>query len=213
MVEESGIGVQAGIAAGMMVPGYVGTESAEKLEQEGAIVFDSMAQLPMLLEKIVQNNEPDITIEPALLEDAGTILELQKLAYMQEAIFYNSYNIPPLTQTLEETIQEFKAQTVLKATLNGRIVGSARGYLEDGTCYVGKIMVNPDFQNRGLGSRLLYAVEQLFPEAQRYELFTGYKSQKNLHLYKKYGYKIFKTVPINDKVSLSFMEKAGPGAI
>ena len=156
--------------------------------------------------------EPEIIIEPALLEDAEIILKLQKLAYMEEAIAYNSYDIPPLTQTLEETLEEFEAQTILKATCNGEIIGSARGYLEDGTCYVGKMMVEPGFQNRGIGGRLLRAIEEHFPEASRFELFTGYKSQRNLHLYKKHGYRIFKTVPINDTVNLSFLEKAGPNA-
>ncbi len=157
--------------------------------------------------------EPEIIIEPALPEDAETILNLQKLAYTEEAIFYNDFNIPPLTQTLEETIEEFKAQTVLKATLYGRIIGSVRGYVEDGTCYVGKMMVDPVFQNRGLGTRLLLAIEQQFPQARRFELFTGFKSERNLHLYKKHGYKIFKTVPVSDNVSLSFLEKSGPGLI
>ena len=156
--------------------------------------------------------EPEIIIEPATLEDAETILEIQKQAYMEEAIFYDDFDIPPLTQTLEETIDEFKTQLILKATLNGEIIGSARGYLEAGTCYVGKMMVNPDLQNRGIGTQLLHAIEQQFPEAQRYELFTGYKSKRNLHLYQKHGYKIFKAVPINDNVSLSFLEKPGPGA-
>ena len=158
----------------------------------------------------MQKNETQIVIKPATLADAEIILKIQKHAYMEEAVFYNYFDIPPLTQTLEETIEEFKAQTVLKATLNGKIIGSVRGYMEDGTCYVGKMMVDPDYQNRGIGTQLLYAIEQLFPEAHRFELFTGYKSQRNLHLYQKQGYTVFKTVPVSDDVSLSFLEKAGP---
>ena len=41
-------------------------------------------------------------VQRALVEDAETILQLQKRAYSSEAAIYNDYNIPPLMQTLDE---------------------------------------------------------------------------------------------------------------
>jgi hypothetical protein len=63
-------------------------------------------------------------IEPAPLEDAQEILALQKLAYLSEAEIHDDYTIPPLHQNLEETEAEFKDQCVLKATVDGRLIGS-----------------------------------------------------------------------------------------
>ena len=49
VVEDTPIGVRAGLAAGMKVFGYAKLTPAHKLEQEGAIIFRDMQQLPNLL--------------------------------------------------------------------------------------------------------------------------------------------------------------------
>ncbi len=148
-------------------------------------------------------------IEQAQLTDAPQILALQKLAYLSEAEIWNDYTIPPLTQTLEEIEQEFRTQTVLKVNLDGRIIGSVRAYLQEGTCYIGRLIVHPDFQNQGVGAKLLRAIEEHFAQAKRYELFTGEKSERNLYFYQKWGYRIFRKEKLTDKVPLVFLEKQG----
>jgi hypothetical protein len=52
------------------------------------------------------------------------------------------------------------------------------------------------------------AIEDSFGAAQRYELFTGERSERNLHLYQKLGYKPFRSERLNEKVILVFLEKA-----
>ena len=148
-----------------------------------------------------------IVIEKASNEDAAQILALQKLAYRSEAEIIDDFSIPPLHQTLDETLTEFQEQTVLKVQLGERVIGSVRAYQEGETCYIGKLIVHPDFQNRGIGSRLLRAAEELFPNAERYELFTGEKSARNLYLYRKYGYRVFRSKRISDKLTLLYLEK------
>ena len=49
IVEDSSLGVQAGIAAGLTVFGYAELSSPNALAHEGAIVFDDMQDLPALL--------------------------------------------------------------------------------------------------------------------------------------------------------------------
>lgn len=51
VVEDTAIGVRAGIAAGMTVFGYAKLTPAHKLENEGAITFDDMRRLPSLLKE------------------------------------------------------------------------------------------------------------------------------------------------------------------
>jgi GNAT superfamily N-acetyltransferase len=148
-----------------------------------------------------------LAIEQANVEDAQEILDLQKLAYQSEAAIYNDYTIPPLTQTLEGIETDFGKQVFLKATIEGRIIGSVRGILNGGTCFIGRLIVHPDFQNRGIGARLLNKIEQTFSQAQRFELFTGDKSERNLYLYQKQGYKPFKTEMITEDLGIVFLEK------
>jgi len=151
----------------------------------------------------------DMRIEAAEMRDAAEILALQKTAFQSEAALWDDYTIPPLTQTLEELREDFQRQVFLRAVVRGQIIGSVRGYVQDGTCYVGRLIVHPDHQNRGIGARLMHAIEGLFDGVARYEIFTGEKSQRNIHLYQRLGYSIFRTRRLTDKVTLVYMEKQG----
>jgi ribosomal protein S18 acetylase RimI-like enzyme len=152
-------------------------------------------------------NMYDIIIKKASIKNAEEILDLQKLAYVSEAEIINDFTIPPLHQTLEKIQSEFKHQIFLKVELDDRIIGSVRTYLKRGTCHIGKLIVHPNSQNMSIGKKLLHAAEKQFPYAERYELFTGHKSKRNLHIYEKNGYRIFKNKRISKKLSLVFLEK------
>ncbi|WP_163103175.1 GNAT family N-acetyltransferase [Peribacillus alkalitolerans] len=146
----------------------------------------------------------------ATVEDATAILSIQKLAYVSEAEIYGNYEIEPLMQTVSDVEKAFDTHLILKYLLNDILVGSVRAYEKDGTCYIGKLMVHPDFQNRGIAKELMKEIESLFEDA-RFELFTGSESKKNISFYEKIGYKGYKTEKLarEDTVFL-FMEKTAP---
>ncbi|MGB9978961.1 GNAT family N-acetyltransferase [Methanobacterium sp.] len=147
-------------------------------------------------------------IKKAEFSDMEEILLLQKLAYKSEAELYNDFNIPPLVQTLEEVEEEFENHVFLKVIANRKIIGSIRALLIDPkTCYIGKLIVHPDFQNQGIGTKLMKEIENIFKECERFELITGHKSQKNLRLYKKLGYKKFKTEKLTENLNLVYLKK------
>ena len=146
-------------------------------------------------------------IERATVLDAEGILALQKRAFRQEAELYGDYDIEPLTVTLEETRQEFKEALVLKITGNGKIIGSVRANMNNGVCFVRKLIVDPEFQNRGYGAELMKAIQGECRGCSRFELFTGYKSKNNIHLYEKLGFVITETKMLNDKVGMVHMVK------
>ena len=143
-----------------------------------------------------------IEILKAKLEDLETILRLQYAAYQSEALIHNDFTIQPLTQTLDETIAEYNKSVVLKAVQNGEIIGSVRAHAEGNTAHIGKLMVHPGRQGKGLGRRLLAAIEREFPD-KRYELFTSGKSGRNLHLYETSGYVRFREE--TDKAGIKFV--------
>ncbi len=146
-------------------------------------------------------------IERAIISDADEILSLQKLAFISEAEIYNDYNIPPLLQTKDEITDDFNKQIIIKSMVAGKIVGSVRAYSINATCYIGRLIVHPEYQNKGIGTKLMSMIENTFSSCRRYELFTGHKSEKNISLYQKLGYKIFDTKKVNDKLSMVLMEK------
>jgi GNAT superfamily N-acetyltransferase len=147
-----------------------------------------------------------LKFESAQLQDAKEILELQKLAYMSEAAIYDDYSIPPLKQTLEEIRNQFKDHTFLKATFRGEIVGSVRARNCADGCYIRRLIVHPDFQNQGIGTRLMGEIETV-ETVPRYEIFTGFRSERNLHLYSKLGYQEFRRERVNERLTLVFLEK------
>lgn len=146
-------------------------------------------------------------VKKAEKEDLRAILDLQYLAYQSEAKLYHDPDIPPLKQTLSEVEGEFQRGIILKA-LDHRIIGSVRGYRENGTAYIGKLMVHPEYQGQGIGSRLLSEIEKEFPHL-RYELFTGSRSGKNIRLYERLGYRIFREEKISDDLTFVYLEKTG----
>jgi len=147
-------------------------------------------------------------INKAKVSDAKEILSLQKRAYQSEAELYNDFSIPPLVQTLEEVKEEFKNQVFLKVVENSKLIGSVRALqINRDTCYIGRLIVHPDFQNHGIGTKLMKEIEDIFKECPRFELITGHKSYKNIRLYEKCGYNIFKTEKLTENLNLIYLEK------
>ena len=147
-----------------------------------------------------------IGIYKAGLEDLQEILQLQYLSYQSEAALFGSRDIPPLKQTLDEVIAEYKNGIVLKMTDDDVIVGSIRAKERNGTVYIGKLMVHPDYRRNGYGTKLLTKIEKYFPD-KRYELFTSTRSTDNIRLYQNLGYKMFDRKAITDELQFVYMEK------
>jgi len=146
-------------------------------------------------------------LQRATIEDAAEILALQKLAFQCQAELYDDFDMPPMVQTLDGMREDLREKLVLKAVIDGEIVGSVRAHAVDGTCHVGRLIVHPHCQNRGLGTQLMEALETAFDQVARFELFTGHKSVRPLHLYRKLGYRIFKRKELRPDYVLVYMEK------
>ena len=146
-------------------------------------------------------------IKKAQKEDLEEILKLQYLAYQSEAKLFGNMDIPPLKQAIEKVYDEFQKGTILKAVDDrGGIIGSVRAYQENGTVYIGKLMVYPKMQKKGIGTKLLLEIENEYPN-QRYELFTSTRSEKNIALYQKLGYEIFDEEQVTEELRFVYMEK------
>ncbi|RRS01345.1 GNAT family N-acetyltransferase [Glycomyces terrestris] len=132
----------------------------------------------------------DPRLSPAGPADAGEILTLSRGAYVSEAQLYGDPFLPPLTETLAEVARAIEDEHVLKAVADRRIVATGRARQDGRTLHLGRIAVAPDMQGRGLGSRIIAALEALAaPGTEAFALFTGAKSEPNLRLYQRLGYR------------------------
>ena len=139
--------------------------------------------------------------------DAPGILGLQKTAGQCEAEIYNDDNLPALQQTLEELQNDFDRATYIKAVMNDKIIGSVRGQARDDTAYVSGAVVHPYYQRQEIGRRLMAEIEKAFPNAKRFEVKTGHKSERNLFQFRAQGYQEFKTEPFTPAITWVYLQK------
>ena len=131
-------------------------------------------------------------VVPATRADAGELLTLQRACWMQEAAMNESVaGIPALQESLTDVQEWIGAWTSYVVRVGGRLVGAVRGRLAGDAWDIGRIMVAPDLQGRGLGRVLLDHIQQVAPPAATsYVLHTGYRSEGNLRMYKKAGFRL-----------------------
>lgn len=130
-----------------------------------------------------------LAIERCTRDDLAAVLSLQKLCYRENAECYGDWAIAPLTQTVEHLAAEFDTGIVLKAVAGGTLAGSVRARMVGDVCEIGRLIVHPDMRDRGIGTLLLRAIERENEGARWFELFTGHRDSKNLHVYAREGYR------------------------
>ena len=139
-------------------------------------------------------------IVPATRADAAELLTLQRACWVQEAIANDDVaGIPALHESLDDVVAWLGTWTTYVVRVpsdGGRLVGAVRGRLEGDAWDIGRIMVAPDLQGRGLGRLLLEHVQQVAPPAATsYVLFTGARSTDNIRMYKKAGFRLRPDLP------------------
>ncbi|MDX6249389.1 MAG: tRNA (guanine37-N1)-methyltransferase [Kribbellaceae bacterium] len=149
-----------------------------------------------------------VKVLPTTEADAGELLTLQRAAYLSEAQAHDDFSIPPLQEQLEGVVERIAQGLVWKAVAGTRIVGSVHLAVEGSLGRINRLMVAPDWQGRGVGSKLLRVAEQTAPaEVTSYELFTGAESERNLQLYRNAGYREIRREPQTAKVELVLLAK------
>ena len=135
----------------------------------------------------------DLEIRLATRADAGELFTLTRACWLQELWANPGVVIPALEESFEDAVAGPRGVDDYVAVAGGRIVGATRGRLAgDGTVWdVGRVMVAPDLQGRGLGRSPARAGRGAAPdEVTSYELWTGALSVDNIRMYKKAGYRL-----------------------
>jgi predicted N-acetyltransferase YhbS len=159
-----------------------------------------------------------LTIESASLEDAPTMLDIQRRAFAEEGRRVGSLEdgqqIPPLAESLESIIEHIQTQTALVARDDERIVGAVRGIVTDQACVIRALVVDIGYQGRGVGSSLLQALERKLAQVSRFDLTTNMLMENNVTFYERHGYRLAEVTHHSQKrIPLAQMTKRVAPAI
>jgi ribosomal protein S18 acetylase RimI-like enzyme len=151
-----------------------------------------------------------VEIALAAERDSGEILTVQRAAYLAEAQLYGDPFLSPLVESHEQLRKVLAGDAVvLKAMLGPRLVGAVRAQFNDRTCLIGRLVVAPDVQGRGIGGRLMRELEErIAGRAGSCVLFTGHLSEGNLRLYRRLGYTETRRERIAAHLTLVHMRKS-----
>jgi tRNA (guanine37-N1)-methyltransferase len=149
----------------------------------------TVARRPDLLARAAVAGEWEIVA--ATPADAGELLTLQRACWVQEAVANDALALPTLHESVDDMATAISSQPVWIVRVDGRILGSVRARLVGESWEIGRLMVAPDLQGKGLGRVLLAHAEAAVPPgATTYNLFTGAASEANLRRYKRAGYRV-----------------------
>ncbi len=148
----------------------------------------------------------DLDVRVATPADAAELLVLQRACWVREGLAAQGrWVVPPLVEELPDVVAGLEEWTTFAVRVRsaagspGRLVGSVRGRVRpaDPTCWeVGRLMVAPDLQGRGLGRELLALGESAAPApVTAYWLTTGILEEGNQRFYRRAGYRLVRGEP------------------
>lgn len=147
-------------------------------------------------------------IEQASLDDANEVLAVIRAAFTPVAAQYGDPDLPPVAESLASHRARYSDHVVLKAIDDGRIVGSVQGVERlGGVCIIERLVVLPEWQGRGIGRSLTRAIEESFPLATAFELFTGHRSSGTIRLYHSLGYAETRREYVDERLTLVYLRK------
>lgn len=146
------------------------------------------------------------TIRTAGPGELPAVLRVQKAGFRRVAarFGFTDEDMPPLRETLTdlEALRAAGVRTfvaVTRSEAGERVVGTVRATVrDDRVIEIGRLAVDDGFVRLGIASALMSALEAAYPEASRFELFTGSAATDALALYDKLGYRVFRREEFDD---------------
>lgn len=131
-----------------------------------------------------------LEIKKATIDDAKLITDIKIKAYNKEINTYLGRNGgPPGYDQVESQIDIIKNFIAYKIELDNKIIGALFLIpLGDNKMRFEDFAIEPSFQGKGYGYRVMELIETAYPDINEWQLSTPMFSVGNQHLYKKFGY-------------------------
>jgi len=133
-----------------------------------------------------------IAIERATAADAVELTAIQARTFQDDNVRKPpgcSMEGPPGYDSIEWNAARIAETRYFKILQDGRIVGGIIVFdMGHGHCELGRIYVDPTFQDHGIGQAAMRQVFDAFPDAHRWTLGTPKWAVRNQHFYEKLGF-------------------------
>ncbi|MGF1433942.1 GNAT family N-acetyltransferase [Bacillus thuringiensis] len=138
-------------------------------------------------------------------EVATSILQVQIPAYTVEADYLNSTAIPRLYDTVND-IQSC-AETFYGYFSENKLVGFISFVQEEKLIDIHRLVVSPDSFQKGIATKLLIYIFNMFPSSMTYIVQTGKANTPAINLYKKHGFITVSDTILPDGMILTQLKK------
>jgi ribosomal protein S18 acetylase RimI-like enzyme len=151
-----------------------------------------------------------VEIRKATVDDAAELTEVQTRAFQDDNKWKPpgcSLEGPPGYDSVDWNAGWIARTPYFKIVFDGQTVGGLIVFDMGHGCYeLGRIWVDPDFQNRGIGQQAVWLVFETFAEAARWTVGTLSWAVRNQHFYEKMGFVKVRETEVDPKLSWSGVE-------
>jgi ribosomal protein S18 acetylase RimI-like enzyme len=132
----------------------------------------------------------ELVIRRTFIDEAEDILSVQKVAFKEDLETYKDFETNPATEPIKKLLYKINKNFHYTILIGDKIIGGAELRLDsESECYINRIFLLPEFQNKGLGTRIMNYFENQFPNVKKWTLCTPHKNYRNHRFYEKLGYK------------------------
>ncbi|PFB85100.1 GNAT family N-acetyltransferase [Bacillus anthracis] len=153
-----------------------------------------------------------ITLENATENDAVALFQMQIDSFTPLLNKYKDYETSPANESIEKMILRINnpSNNFYKIIFDSNLVGAICISKKElpYKFWISPMFIHPNNQGKGIAQQVLFLIEEMFPEAQCFELATILEEERNCFLYEKMGYKRTEvTKKLNDKTTLVYYKK------
>lgn len=153
-----------------------------------------------------------ITFEKATLLDAEKLTEIQTRCFDDNSRRFlgKERGGPPGYDSIDWQRQAIQKASYYKILADGQIIGGMILYAVnkcEGHYEIGRIYLDPGFQNQGIGKQAMAFAEGLYPDAKKWTLDTPSWATRNHHFYEGLGYVKVREEAAHSEERLFFYEK------
>ncbi|MBU5299213.1 GNAT family N-acetyltransferase [Clostridium sporogenes] len=133
----------------------------------------------------------NIIVKMATEEDAADLIEVQNKAFLSDYLLYGE--CPGYNKTNESMKKSIKQCHTFKIMDENTFIGDVIvRYNGNNNYYLGALCVIPEYENRGIGQKVMSFIFDYFVDAKHWSLETPADKKRNHHFYKKLGFNITK---------------------